>query len=163
MDMLVKLYDLPTLDREYQAQGQSLCVRPALVCERHQVQAFVREHFDAVGTGWANESDIAFCRLPVSCFIAVERDEVLGFACYDVIAKGAFGPTGVLERVRGRGVGRALLLNVLRAMRAAGYAYAVIAGVGPAGFYERVAGACAIRDSEPGLYSGMLSQRARLK
>lgn len=42
-------------------------------------------------------------------------------------------------------------------MRAAGYAYAIIGGVGPADFYARAVGAVEIPDSTPGIYADMLS------
>ena len=62
-----------------------------------------------------------------------------------------FGPTGVLESFRGQGVGSALLLAALFAMKAEGYAYAIIGGAGKqAGFYERLAGASGIAGSDPG-------------
>ena len=59
--------------------------------------------------------------------------------------------------MRGQGIGEALLIESLTAMREAGYGYAVIGGVGPAKFYERVAGAIEIPESTPGVYAGMLS------
>jgi hypothetical protein len=37
-------------------------------------------------------------------------------------------------------------------MRDAGYAYAIVGGVGPADFYARVAGATPIDGSTPGIY-----------
>jgi predicted N-acetyltransferase YhbS len=73
-----------------------------------------------------------------------------------VVARGMFGPTGVAERQRGRGIGTALLFASLRAMRRQGYAYAVIARVGPEEFYRRAVGATVIAGSEPGVYRGKL-------
>jgi hypothetical protein len=55
-------------------------------------------------------------------------------------------------------LGRALLLAVLHAQRAQGYAYAIIGGVGPAEFYARNVGAIPIAGSTPGIYAGMLRQ-----
>jgi GNAT superfamily N-acetyltransferase len=65
-----------------------------------------------------------------------------------------FGPTGTDEKARGLGVGAALLVASLAAMREAGYAYAVIGGVGEhvSGFYQKVVAAVEIADSEPGIY-----------
>ncbi len=79
-----------------------------------------------------------------------------GFACYDATARGFFGPTGVDETHRGKGVGHALLLATLLDMHAVGYPYGVIGGAGPTGFYQRSVGAILIPDSEPGIYRGML-------
>ncbi len=62
----------------------------------------------------------------------------------------------------GRGVGAALTLAVLAAMREDGYAYAIIGGAGPADFYARVAGAIEIPGSTPGVYDLSLLQRTRI-
>lgn len=64
-----------------------------------------------------------------------------------------FGPTRVLDEEQGGGIGRALLLRSLAAMRAEGYAYAVIGGVGPQEFYKKCVGAMLIPDSVPGISS----------
>ena len=95
---------------------------------------------------------------PKSIFIATKNEtkEMLGFACYDATAKGFFGPTGVLEAARGTGIGSALLMASLHAMRDEGYGYAIIGGVGPAEFYEKICGAVKIDGSSPGIYKGML-------
>ena len=94
--------------------------------------------------------------MPVACFVAVRGSELLGFACYDTFAPNFFGPSGVIERARGRGIGRALLLAALTAQREAGYAYAIIGGVGPQSFYEKTVGAVPIEGSTPGAYAGLL-------
>lgn len=84
------------------------------------------------------------------------EDKLVGFACYDATCKGFFGPTGVDDVCRGKGVGTALLLACLHDMRAQGYGYAVIGGAGPVAFYEKTVGAIEIPDSKPGIYKGML-------
>jgi len=45
-----------------------------------------------------------------------------------------------------------LLLSALHAQRAQGYAYSIIGGVGPAGFYATTVGAVPIEGSTPGIY-----------
>ncbi len=55
--------------------------------------------------------------------------------------KGFFGPTGVDESARGKGIGHALLLKTLLDMRDQGYGYAIIGGAGPVDFYQRSVGA----------------------
>ena len=42
-------------------------------------------------------------------------------------------------------------------LRAEGYAYAIIGGVGPVAFYEKCVGARAIPDSTPGIYRDFLA------
>lgn len=153
-DMLVKLYALPPLQPEIAAQtAQGIVLRRAIVPEKHFVLKFVRQHFSEF---WVSECDVAFSRLPVTCFIAIENGEMIGFGCYDTTTRGFFGPTGVSEATRGRGTGKALLLICLHDMLAQGYGYAIIGGVGPAEFYTKTCGATLIPDSSPGVYAGLL-------
>jgi predicted N-acetyltransferase YhbS len=62
----------------------------------------------------------------------------------------------VRKSARGKGVGSALVLACLHAMRAQGYGYAIIGGVGPEEFYARTVGAVLIEGSTPGVYGGGL-------
>ena len=83
---------------------------------------FAREHGSE---GWAAECDAAFARAPLACFVAAERnaDEtqtLIGFACYEATCRNFFGPELVHPTVRGRGIGKALVLAALHAMRAEG-------------------------------------------
>lgn len=148
-DLLVKLYGLPPL----MTPIENVELRRGLAPEKHHVLNWVRTHFSEF---WVSETDVAFSRQPVSCFVAVEDGQLIGFGCYDTTRKAFFGPTGVSEAARGRGVGKALLLLCLHDMFAQGYAYAIIGGAGPVDFYARAVGATVIPDSSPGIYSGML-------
>lgn len=157
-DMLVKLYELPPvaplIDR-LAAEGVS--IRRGLAPEKHHVLDWVAAHFSDF---WRSECDVAFARQPVSCFLALANGHLLGFGCYDATLRGFFGPTGVHESARGRGLGRSLLLACLHDMAAQGYGYAIIGGVGPAEFYTRAVGATVIEGSTPGVYAGLLRTSA---
>ena len=149
-DLLVRLYELPDAAPAYAALARiGVRVRRPEPWERALVGGFVRKHFTL---GWAAEFDSAFAVRPPSAFIAIERDQAVGFACYDCTRRNFFGPTGVAEVARGRGIGQALLLASLYAMRDAGYAYAIVGGAGPAEFYARTVGATEIPGSVPGIY-----------
>lgn len=153
-DMLVKLYDLrpdAELDRRMEAEG--VTIRRALVPELSGICAWIEPRF---GAGWAAEATAAIMRQPVTCWIAHEGETLLGFACHEATMKGFFGPTGVDENARGRGIGHALLIRTLLDMRDQGYGYAIIGGAGPMGFYEKSVGAIAIPGSSPGIYKHML-------
>ena len=155
--MLVRLYDLPKSTARVEAlRAGGIEVRRALAPERDVVVSWVRQQF---GDAWASECAVSFGRLPISCFRAQRDQEVLGFACYDATAKAFFGPTGVLERERKRGIGTALLLLTLEAMAAEGYAYGIIGGAGPADFYAKAVGAVPIAGSTPGIYANLLRGR----
>ena len=148
-DLLVKLYELPL-----QAQlDPAVTVRRALAPEKRFLADWVAREF---GAGWASELEVAFARLPLACLVAHRGQEVLGFACYDAVARGFFGPTGVAAAARGQGIGKALLLATLQAMSSEGYAYAIIGGAGPVEFYVRSVGAIPIPGSDPGIYRGLL-------
>jgi GNAT superfamily N-acetyltransferase len=151
--MLVRLYALPDSGPALQAAAaQGVVVRRALVPEKPRVLSWVESRFPS----WVPEVDAALGRQPVGCLLAVRQGEICGMACHDALFKGCFGPLGVAQEMQGRGLGRALLLASLHALREQGYAYAVIGGVGPAPFYARTVGAVAIEGSDPGPYAGML-------
>lgn len=151
-DLLVRLYDLPAHDTAKVA-SHGIEIRRALTPERRQVLAWIETHF---GAGWAAEAETGFGGHPVMTWIAVKDGELLGFACGDATAKGFFGPTGVAEESRGKGVGEALLFAALDGLREAGYAYAIIGDPGPVDFYRKRLDALEIPGSWPGVYRGML-------
>jgi hypothetical protein len=151
--MLVRLWELPPLEPALAACARDgVTVRRALAPEKPAVLDWIGRHFAA----WAAEADVAFARLPVACHVALRGGALVGFACHDAIAPDFFGPTGVAEGERGRGIGRALALAAMHALKSQGYAYAIVGGVGPAAFYEKAFGAIAIPGSTPGLYASML-------
>lgn len=153
-DMLVKLYELPEVTSLVKRLAdQDIVIRRAMPYEKHIVMDWVRESFNDI---WASECNVSFANHPVSCFIATEKGDIIGFACYESTCLNFFGPTGVLEEKRGSGVGKGLLLSCLHAMAAIGYAYAIIGGVGPAKFYTDAAGAVIIEGSTPGIYRDRL-------
>ena len=155
-DMLVRLYDLPDHSGIITSlRKDGITIRRALAAEKSIVIDWVTQHF---GTGWASETEVSFSYQPVACFIATENAKIVGFGCYDSAYRNFFGPTGVEETLRGKGIGKALLLECLLAMKAQGYAYGIIGGVGPARFYEKAVGAVLIEGSNPGIYEGIMSE-----
>ena len=95
-----------------------------------------------------------FC--PYAHWLATRGSEIVGYACYDATAPDFFGPTRVLDSEQGHGVGTALLLRCLTAMREYGYGYAIIGSVGPVEFYQKTCNATVIPDSDPGIYKDFL-------
>ena len=153
-DLLVRLYDLEPLGPALQAlSAAGIVVRRAAAAERSTVVAWARTHGSP---GWADECEAAFARLPLACFVAVEDDTLIGFACYEATCRDFFGPELVHPERRGRGVGRALLLAALHAMRSEGYAYAIIGWASSIEFYRRAVGAVVIDGSQPGIYPAKL-------
>src|SRR3954467_15918514 len=119
-DLLVKLYDWKLSDSPAPSRGT---VRPAFAAEKRPRPPRASE---PLGERWASECEISFTRQPVACFIATDDFDVLGFAAYDATARGFFGPTGVMESARHKGIGRALLMATLQDMASQGYAYGII-------------------------------------
>jgi GNAT superfamily N-acetyltransferase len=151
-DMLVRLYDLPDAAQAMQrAEQAGFQVRRAAGWDRIRLREFIRKRFQDV---WAMEADRAFAWNPITCYIGTERGEIVGFAVYECTMRDYFGPTGVREDLRGKGLGAALLLACLNSMREMGYAYAVIGAVDDAaGFYEKTVGATFIEGSDPGIFA----------
>ena len=158
-DMLVKLYDLKDNWNFLEEQkNKGIIIRKPIAPEKSVITEWIEKEF---GTGWKDEFEISLNNSPKSCFIAILDNEIIGFACYDATALGFFGPTGVSEKCRGKGTGKALLMACLLDMKLKGYGYAVIGAVGPAEFYGKAAGAVPIPNSWPGVYNGLLSKNKK--
>ncbi|HKU73705.1 MAG TPA: GNAT family N-acetyltransferase [Pyrinomonadaceae bacterium] len=147
-DLLVNLLKLPPRE-----DTQNFILRRAQPFELTPVRNFVAENFSRT---WADEISVGFARQPISVFVATIDRELAGFAGYECTRRGFFGPTGVIEAARGKGVGKALLLASLEALREMGYVYAIIGAAGPVRFYQKTVGAIIIPDSEPGIYTDLL-------
>jgi GNAT superfamily N-acetyltransferase len=152
-DLLVRLYDLPVFEAEGRVREAGIVVRRALPPEREIVLEWIRARFSSF---WVSEAALCLSQHPTTIYLALRDNSLLGFACYDGTAKGFFGPTGVDEAERGKGIGEALLITTLRGLREAGYAYAVIGDPGPVEFYRKRLDALEIPKSDPGIYGGML-------
>lgn len=156
-DMLVRLYDLPPSAPYFERiAAQGLSVRRAAGWDRIRLREFIRKNFQDI---WAMEADRAFSWTPITCYVGTKNGEIVGFAVYECTMHDYFGPTGVREDLRGSGLGAALLLASLESMREMGYAYAIIGAVGPAEFYEKVAGATVIPGSDPGIFASLSELR----
>lgn len=153
-DMLVNLLQLPQEQELIQnLEQQNIQIRRALAPDKFRVVPWVQEHSSISAAG---ECDVCFSHTPISCFLATRGARIIGYACYNAIAPDFFGPTRVLNEEQGLGIGKALLLRSLRAMREEGYLYAIIGGIGPQAFYEKCVGATLIPGSTPGVYRDFL-------
>ena len=148
-DLLVNLLKLPPVENG----AKEFLVRRAQPFELSAVRGFVTENFSV---SWADEVSVGFARQPVSVFVATIERELAGFAAYECTRRGFFGPMGVSDKAKGKGVGKALLLTALESMRELGYVYAIIGAAGPVRFYQSTVGAIVIPDSEPGIYTDLL-------
>lgn len=155
-DMLVKLFNLEKSYDHEKLKAEGITILRPLSPDNERVLDFIRTHF---ADSWASEVAVALNQSYPTAFIAVKDKKIIGFAAFEATGKTYFGPTGVDPEYRGFGVGTALLLESLVAMRNMGYNYAIIGGVGSArGFYEKVVDAMWIEDSFPGIYQRAISR-----
>lgn len=153
-DMLVKLYDIPT-DFSFIAgmAWKGIIIRKPIGPEKHLTIDWIAQYFS---DAWCSEFDVAMGRIPPTCWIATENNQLIGFACYDATGLGLFGPIGVHPDKRGGGIGRALLMACLVDMKLKGYGYAIIGSTGTFDFYSKCCGAVVIPDSTPSVWYDML-------
>jgi GNAT superfamily N-acetyltransferase len=153
-DLLVNLLKLPPLTPSIGAVKRAgIVVRRARPFEITPVMTFVEQEFSVA---WADEISVGFANKPVTVYVAVVNNDIVGFAAYECTSRSFFGPIGVVEEMQRKGVGKTLLLACLWGLREMGYVYGIIGGAGPLEFYEKAVGAVVIPDSEPGIYTDIL-------
>jgi hypothetical protein len=83
-DMLVKLYEIKD-DWSFLAEQEKrgIIIRKPIGPEKHLVIDWVKEKFS---DGWASEVDMALSNRPITCFVAIHNQALIGFACYDATA-----------------------------------------------------------------------------
>jgi len=151
-DLLVNLLKLPSPEP---SPIDGVTIRRAQPFEITVVRQFIEKNFSVA---WADEISVGFVNKPVTVFIATRDRRVVGFAGYECTRKAFFGPTGVSESERGRGIGKELLMAALRGLRELGYVYGIIGAAGPVKFYQESVGAIVIPESEPGIYIDLLKK-----
>jgi len=154
-DLLIKLYDLKfEKHRKEHFDNELRIVRP-LAIDKTKVIEFVRSEF---GERWANECERSFSKIPISCFVGLKKKNVIGFACYDATAKGFFGPIGIKQEERSKGLGTQLLYSCLSDMWDNEYGYAIVGWVdeNQLEFYHKNTAASVIPGSHPGIYKRMV-------
>ncbi len=151
-DLLVPLYKLKEV-----TDIEGIWIGRPLPHQAPVVLKFVSENF---GSGWNAEATAAFASTPPNITVAVDEETgaVVGFCCHNCTALGFLGPIGVSEEVRGRGVGKAVVLKSLHAMKESGYGYAVIGYAGPVEFFRKFCDARIIEGSSPGIYENPIKK-----
>ncbi len=144
-EMMVNLRVLrdlaPVLDEQ---RTSGIEIRRARFDECDVVCEWVRE---IINPNWAVACEVALEQQSPSCFIAYQNfsgnltenlsaENLLGFACYDVVKKGVFGPSGVREDLQESEISTALLLACLHAMAEENSTEAIIGWAGSTGKYS---------------------------
>ena len=141
-DMLCSLLQIPPMgELMNRLREENIHIRRPNPWEKKELSDFIVEHFSE---GWKHETDVAFSHQPVTCFIALDGNKIIGFADYECTRKNYFGPTGVNPEYRGKGVGKALFLAALHGLADLGYTYGIIGDAGPVNFYKKCVGAIEI-------------------
>jgi GNAT superfamily N-acetyltransferase len=107
---------------------------------RDRVLAFIEKEFGGI---WRFEASRAFENDPPTMFYAEVDGEIAGFAAHEANNRGLgfFGPTGVAEKHRGRGLGARLLHASLIDLHRLGYEHAIIPWTNAIDFYRKTCGA----------------------
>ena len=149
-DLLIKLYDM-TFEEHFSENliNRDAVLRKPIGPDRSAIISWAKQHFPAL---WLGEIERALANTPCSCFIAQQGSALLGFACYDATALGYFGPVGVIEEARGKGIGGSLTKACLLDMRLKGYGYAIVGMADAIEFYRKIAAVIEIPGSDPGIY-----------
>ena len=110
--MLVKLFTLDPLQPEIDKMAaMGITIRRPIGPENYAVIEWIKKYFP--NSLWAAEAENAFFNNPKTIYIALREgengSEMLGFACWDATVNNFFGPTGVKECERGKGIGRAMM------------------------------------------------------
>lgn len=135
VDLRVTLVDNPLI-----GDSAGPAVRRARADEREKVLDFVERRF---GRAWRLEASRAFDHEKPALFMAEQEGQMVAFSAHDANNRGLgfFGPAGVAEEMRGRGIGREALLASLRDLRRMGFSETIIAWSAAPEFYRRVCGA----------------------
>ena len=152
-DILIKLYgynDDPAIYKRIEDQG--VRIKRVMPMNITPVYEFIKDRF---ARAWADESLPAL--INGDCFVAVRGKDLLGFHVIEASARGFVGPLGVVPEARRMGIGQALVLAAVKAMREKGYRYAIGGMSHPWGHasVEGVASSMLIPDSG-GSYEDML-------
>jgi GNAT superfamily N-acetyltransferase len=107
---------------------------------RDEILAFIEREFGRI---WRFEVTPAFDRTVPTLFLTEDAGTITGFAAHDVNNRGLgfFGPTGVTKAMRGRGLGKRLLLASLADLRSMGFTRVVIPWTDAIDFYAKSCGA----------------------
>src|SRR5205823_8549910 len=109
-DLLVNLLKLSP---PKSISDDAVTIRRAQPFEITPVREFIEKNFSVA---WADEISVSFANKPVTVFIATRDGRIVGFAGYECTRRSFFGPTGVAESERGRGIGKTLLIASLQGL-----------------------------------------------
>ena len=121
------------------AKKQGFEIRRAVKSDWDGVEKFLKTNWAC----WIEEARSSFLNDPITMFICIHENEVVGFCGYEGNNRGLgwFGPMGVSPVTRGKGVGAIVCKLCLEEIARLGHEKAIIPWVGPVRFYDKVCNA----------------------
>lgn len=119
-----------------------LVIRRAGQEYRETVFKWIKTEFSVF---WAYEADASFKYANPKLWLAEENNKIIGFSVYGTLEPHWFGPIGVSNEARSRGIGSILLFNCLRSLREEGQRHAVVPWTNHLFFYTQVPGITRVR------------------
>ncbi len=108
-----------------------------------KIQEWIHRKFGVI---WSIEAGLTKDKIDAGLLYVTNSDgEIIGFSVYGATAPYRFGPIGVDEKHRGKGVGKALLYQTLQEMRKTGVRIAEIPWTTHLFFYASIPGITSIR------------------
>ena len=124
-------------------EGEKYDIRLAKPAEKGEIGAWIEEKFTVF---WRNETEYAFDKATPSVVIGKDsRGKILGFATFNGVAPGRFGPAGVDPSMRGKGLGTVLLFDAFQAMKEEGREDAIVHWTDLLFYYTQVPGLSGVR------------------
>ncbi|MEM2884646.1 MAG: GNAT family N-acetyltransferase [Thermoproteota archaeon] len=123
------------LEREVNLAKEGYAFSTASQDKKEEVAEWVHSNF---GPLWSHEVSEAFRHSPPSVLLASKEGKTVGFAAYSALELDWFGPIGVVEGERRKGIGSVLLFKSLANMREDGRKSATIPCGSYFSFFSRV-------------------------
>lgn len=134
-NMIVNLNesDWDTAKEEKSLLNHGIEIKRAKVHEKQNVIDFVKDGWAL----WIHEIEAAFINDPPSIHVSYLRGEIKAFSVHNANNRGTgwFGPMGTHPDLRGKGIGRILLLRCLKDIKLMGQKKAIIPWVDHIDFY----------------------------
>jgi len=128
--------------RENELVNNGFLFRKARSQEKRELVGWIRDTFSPF---WAYEVSCCFGEDSTSVWLAEHEGAIVGFAAYSSLEPDWFGPIGVDQKVRRKGIGTVLLYKAINSLRLNGHRLITIPWTDLLFFYSQLPGIVAIR------------------
>ncbi len=109
--------------KEKKLRQEGISFRKASLKEKEALVQWVREKFSPF---WAYEVSLGFSNESTGVWLAKYEGRVVAFSGYSLLEPNWFGPIGVEEEMRGKGIGTVLLYKAINSLRLSGHRIVII-------------------------------------